>query len=106
MIKVSVLYPNKAGAKFDHEYYKNTHMPLVKSKMGAALLYYTVDKGLAGGAPGEGPTYIGMCHLFCESVESFQAAFGPHAGEILADIPNYTDIQPVMQISEVTVERA
>ncbi|HEX4856988.1 MAG TPA: EthD family reductase [Limnobacter sp.] len=106
MIKVSVFYPNKAGAQFNHEYYKNTHMPLVKSRMGAALKYYTVEKGLAGGAPGEGPTYVAMCHLLCDSVESFQAAFGPHAGEILADVANYTDIQPVMQISEVVVERA
>lgn len=44
-----------------------------------------------------------MCHVFCESVESFQAAFGPHAKEILGDVRNYTDIAPVMQISEVVV---
>ncbi|MBU0783876.1 MAG: EthD family reductase [Gammaproteobacteria bacterium] len=103
MIKVSVMYPNKAGAKFNHEYYRDSHMPLVKSKMGSALLYYTVDKGLAGGAPGEGPTYLAMCHLFCDSVESFQSAFGPHASTIMADIPNYTDLQPVLQISDVVV---
>ncbi|HEY1058014.1 MAG TPA: EthD family reductase [Limnobacter sp.] len=102
-IKVSVMYPNKAGARFDHEYYKNSHMPLVKSKMGDALKYYTVDRGLAGGTPGEAPTYVAMCHLFCDSVASFQAAFGPHAQTILADIPNYTDLQPVLQISEVVV---
>lgn len=103
MIKVSVMYPNKAGAKFNHEYYRDSHMPLVKSKMGSALLYYTVDKGLAGGAPGEGPTYLAMCHLFCDSVESFQSAFGPHSSTIMADIPNYTDLQPVLQISDVVV---
>ena len=68
--------------------------------------YYTVDKGLAGGAPGVPPTYVGMCHIFCDSVESFQAGFGPHAKEIMADIPNYTDLTPVLQISEVVVERA
>lgn len=106
MIKVSVMYPNTPGARFDHAYYRNTHMPLVKSKMGQALLYYTVDKGLAGGAPGQPATYVAMCHLFCDSVESFQAAFGPHAQAIMADIPNYTDLQPVLQISEVVVERA
>jgi uncharacterized protein (TIGR02118 family) len=44
-----------------------------------------------------------MCHIFADSVESFQAAFGPHATEIMADIPNYTDLAPVMQISEVIV---
>jgi uncharacterized protein (TIGR02118 family) len=44
-----------------------------------------------------------MCHIFCDSVERFQAGFGPHAKEILADIANYTDLTPVMQISEVVV---
>ena len=103
MIKVSVMYPNKPGARFDHNYYANTHMPLVKTKMGSALNSYTVDKGLAGGAPGQPATYVAMCHLFCDSVEKFQAGFGPHAEAIMADIPNYTDLSPVLQISEVVV---
>jgi uncharacterized protein (TIGR02118 family) len=103
MIKVSVMYPNTAGARFDHGYYRDKHMPLVASRMGAACRFYTVDKGLAGGAPGTEATYVGMCHLYCDSVESFQAGFGPHAQEIMADIPNYTDLAPVIQISEVVV---
>ena len=44
-----------------------------------------------------------MCHLYCDSVESFQAGFGPHAEQIMADIPNYTDLAPVLQVSEVVV---
>jgi uncharacterized protein (TIGR02118 family) len=44
-----------------------------------------------------------MCHIFCDSVASFQAGFGPHAQEIMADIANYTDQTPVIQISEVIV---
>ena len=106
MIKVSVMYANTPGARFDHEYYRDKHMPLVKKRMGDACRYYTVDKGLAGGAPGAPATYVGMCHIFCDSVESFQAGFGPHAKEIMADIPNYTDVTPVIQISDVVVERA
>ena len=47
------------------------------------------------------PHIVGMCHIYADSVESFQAAFGPHAKEIQADLPNYTDIPPVLQISEV-----
>jgi uncharacterized protein (TIGR02118 family) len=105
MIKVSVMYPNTPGARFDHEYYKSRHMPLVKSRMGDHCQYYTVDKGLSGGASGTAATYVAMCHIFCESTAAFEAGFGPHAKEILADIPNYTDLEPVMQISEVTVER-
>src|SRR6516225_5421606 len=82
---------------------RNKHMPLVKARMGASCRFYTVDKGLAGGDSGEPPTYIGMCHIYCDSVESFQVSFGPHAEEIMADIPNYTDLTPILQISEVVV---
>ena len=84
---------------------REKHMPLVKARMGDACKYYTIDKGLAGGAPGAPATYVGMCHIFADSVEAFQKSFGPHAKEIMGDIPNYTDIAPVMQISEVVVEK-
>lgn len=103
MIKVSVMYPDAPGARFNHDYYRDQHMPLVKARMGAHCRSYTVDKGLAGGAPGQPATYVAMCHLYCDSVESFQAGFGPHAQEIMADIPNYTNLAPVVQISEVVV---
>jgi uncharacterized protein (TIGR02118 family) len=93
VIKVSVMYANKPGVRFDHGYYRDKHMPLVKARMGESCKFYTVDKGLAGG----------MCHMFCDSVETFQAGFGPHAQEIIADMPNYTDQPPIVQISEVIV---
>ena len=44
-----------------------------------------------------------MCHIYADSVEAFQKGFGPHAKEIMGDITNYTDLSPVMQISEVVV---
>ena len=103
MIKVSVMYPNDPGAHFDHAYYVNKHMPMVQARLGSACRFYTVDKGLAGDGPGDPPTYVAMCHLYCDSVESFQAGFTPHAEEILGDIPNYTNVTPVVQISEVVV---
>jgi len=103
MIKVSVMYANTPGCKFDHAYYASKHMPMVKRKLGEACKSYTVDKGLAGGAPGAPATYVGMCHMFFDSVDAFQTAFAPHAQEIMADIPNYTDQTPVIQISEVVV---
>ena len=49
LIKVSVMYFNKPGVRFDHDYYRTKHLPLIKSRMGAALKYYTIDKGLADG---------------------------------------------------------
>src|ERR1044072_703654 len=68
MIKVSVMYPNRAGARFDHGYYREKHLPLIKSRMGAGLDYYTIDKGLSGGTADAPPAYIAACHLMCKSV--------------------------------------
>jgi uncharacterized protein (TIGR02118 family) len=101
MIKVSVLYPNEENKKFDMEYYCNNHMSLVREKLGAALKGSAVDQGLSGAEPGSPATYVVMCHLTFDSVEAFQGAFGPNAEAIMGDVPNYTDIQPVIQISEV-----
>jgi uncharacterized protein (TIGR02118 family) len=103
MIKVSVMYPYAPGARFDHDYYRDRHMPMLKARLGDACKSYTIDKGVAGAAPGTPPVYIGMCHVFAESAAISQAAFGPHAKEKLGDIANYTDLKPVMQISEVVV---
>jgi len=104
MIKVSVMYPNQPGARFDLNYYCEKHMPMVRERMGKHLQSYTVEKGLAGAAPGQPAPYLAMGHLFCESVEAFQAGFGPHVKEIMGDIPNYTDSSPTVQISEIVVD--
>jgi uncharacterized protein (TIGR02118 family) len=60
-----------------------------------------VEQGLAGAVPGSQPTYIVMGHLYFDSVEAFHNAYGPHAKAIRRDLPNYTDIQPKIQVSEV-----
>ncbi|MDX2369556.1 MAG: EthD family reductase [Colwellia sp.] len=101
MIRVSVMYPNTSDATFDIDYYCNTHMTMVGELLGDALKDSNVDSGLAGGAPGEMAPFIAMGHLIFDSVDSFQNAFGPHAKKILADIPNYTNAQPQIQISEI-----
>ena len=101
MIKVSVMYPQSPGTRFDHDYYREKHLPLIKRSMGAGLKYYTIDKELTAGAP-----YVAMCHLMCDSLESYQSAMGPHAAEIKADIPKFTDRTPVTQISQVVVEHS
>ena len=101
MIRVSVLYPDKAGSTFDMEYYLGTHMPMLRKKMGAALKGMTVDQGLSGGQPGTTAANRVIATLMFDSLEAFERAFGPLAGEIQADIPHYTNIAPTIQISEV-----
>jgi uncharacterized protein (TIGR02118 family) len=103
MIKLSVFYPNQEGKKFDMDYYCNKHIPMVAQLLGDAVKGASVEEGLGGGAPGEPATYIAMGNLYFESMESFQNSFGPNASKIMADVPNYTDIEPVIQLSKAMV---
>jgi len=41
-----------------------------------------------------------MFYMYFESIEAYQNSFGPNAEKIRNDIPNYTNIQPIVQISE------
>ena len=101
MIKVSVLYPHTEGAAFNMDYYLTSHMPMVRDTLGAACRGVAVEEGLSGGAPGSKPAYVAMGHILFDSLATFQTAFAEHAPKFLADIPNYTTIQPLTQISEV-----
>ncbi|MGM5471133.1 EthD family reductase [Flavobacteriaceae bacterium LMO-SS05] len=102
-IKVSVLYPSGRDKKFDMDYYCNKHVPMVARLLGDAVVGATVEKGLGGGAPDTTPTYAAMGNLYFNTMESFQNSFGPHAKTIMGDIPNYTNIEPVIQMSEVLI---
>jgi uncharacterized protein (TIGR02118 family) len=101
MIRVNVLYPNNPGSTFDMDYYLSKHMPMVRNRLGAVLKGMTVDQGLSGAQPGTDAAYRVLATLLFDSVETFEAAFIPHAAEITGDIPQYTNIAPTIQISEV-----
>jgi uncharacterized protein (TIGR02118 family) len=101
MIKVTVLYPAGENTKFDMSYYCEKHMPTARERFGAACKGMSIEQGLAGGAPGSPPTYVAMGHFLFESTDAFQAAMAPHAAELMDDVANYTNVQPLIQISEV-----
>lgn len=100
MIKVSVFYANQPGNHFDIDYYCTKHIPMVRQLCGSTLLNAAVEQGVAGATAGAPPPFLAMGHLYFETVDAFQSAFGPHTSEILADVPNYTNIQPIIQVSE------
>jgi uncharacterized protein (TIGR02118 family) len=92
MIRLSVFYPKTEGATFDHDYYKSNHVPLAAKTWGVPA---TIDKGI------DGP-YEAAVHFTFESLEAMGAAMGSaDTGAIMADVPNYTTITPVMQTSEI-----
>ena len=93
MIRLSVLYPATEGAKFDHDYYRDKHVPLAVKTWGIET--YEIDKGV------DGP-YVAAVHFFFESTDAIAAAMASEGtGAIMADVANYTDIAPVLQTSEI-----
>ena len=93
MIRLSVFYPSAEGATFDHDYYRNKHVPLCTKTWG--LSGAEIDKGI------DGP-YVAAVHFTFDSLDALQAAMGSEGtGAILADVANYTSITPVLQTSEI-----
>jgi len=101
MVKVSVLYPNRADTKFDMTYYLNHHIPMVRRLLGSALKGVSVEQGISGQEPGSAAPYIATGHLLFDSLQSFQGSVVPHAQELTEDIPKYTNSQPLFQIGEI-----
>jgi len=101
MCKVSVLYPNGENKTFDMDYYCNTHLPMVNELLGSFLKDATVEKGLGGATPGSTAPYACMGNMYFDSASDFGQAFGPNAQKIMGDLPNFTNIEPIIQVSEV-----
>jgi uncharacterized protein (TIGR02118 family) len=93
MIRLSVLYPTAEGYTFDHDYYRDRHVPLALQTWGLAGA--EIDKGV------DGP-YIAAVHFRFDSLEAMTAALSLEGtAQVTADVTNYTNITPVMQISEI-----
>jgi uncharacterized protein (TIGR02118 family) len=102
MIRVMVAYPNRPGSRFDLDYYMKKHIPMVEEKMAPhGLTGWTVSKGLGGLTPGTPAPYVVHAHLDFQSLEGLQAGLAVEGAAIMGDIPNYTDLQPEIQVNEV-----
>ncbi len=99
---VSVLYPAKSGGRFDLDYYMQKHIPLVKSRWGPLGLGRVEVLRCTGAPSGAGPYQL-IALLTFASPDAFQEAAKQHAKEILGDIPNFTDVEPVVQFNEPMV---
>ena len=105
MIRVTALWPRTNDSHFDMEYYLTKHVPMTKARLESAgfPVVAEVDEGLGSLTPGEPPAYAAIGTLLFETMEDLQTGLAAHAAEILADIPNFTNVQPVIQIGSVVL---
>ena len=101
LIKVSILYPYGEGKTFDFQYYKEKHMPMVAGYLGSNLVKYSIEKGLASGIPDTPLPYMAIGIFYIKNLDEYKAAITPNRETIRADFPNYTNISPIILVSEV-----
>lgn len=101
MIRLLVLYPQTQGARFDFDYYLSKHIPMGRKLAEGTGVEYQVDQGVAGMMPGTPAPFVAIALLTAPSMEVLQQYLATHGPALMSDIPNYTDIQPVVQVSEV-----
>ena len=105
MIKVTFLYPNTPGSHFNADYYIDVHMPLAIKRLGSALKGVTAEIGVSSAMPDQPPLNAAIATFTFDSVQAFGEAVMPHYAELQGDIPNYTDIEPIVQISELRISQ-
>lgn len=107
MINISSIYPKQDDGTFDYEYYLNTHMPMSIDLLSKAPGFkgVSVETGMEIDYPEIKSRYFAMCHYYFDTLENFLSAFMPHAETLQGDIPNYTNVDPVTQISEVQISQ-
>ncbi len=101
MIRLTVLYPAKDGEPFNYDcFFSNHHKLIVARLKPQGLVSCEMDKGVSDPAGGKAP-YLAIAYLKFDSVDALQKALAKHGAEIMADVPNYTKIEPIMQVNEV-----
>ena len=101
LIKVSIMYPFAEGKTFNMDYYESKHMPMVAGYLGENLIKYTIEKGVSSGIPSQPLPFMAIGIFYVKSLSDYQAAVGPHRDAIRADFPKYTNISPIILVSEV-----
>ncbi|WP_432710575.1 EthD family reductase [Pedobacter sp.] len=101
LIKISVMYPYAEGKTFDLAYYETKHMPMVAGYLGDNLVRYTIEKGLSNGLPNQPLPFMAIGTFYVKRLSDYQSAVTPNRDAIRADFKNYTDVIPVILVSEV-----
>lgn len=101
LFKVAILYPSGEDKTFDMEYYEKNHMPMVAGFLGKNLKFYEIDKGIAGRTPEDKAPFVAIGYFYVYDIAEYHKAIAPNRETIVKDFKNYTNIQPVVQISEI-----
>jgi len=69
--------------------------------LGKNLKYYEIDKGIAGRTPTDKVPFVAIGYFYIADVAEYNKAIVQNRDAVVNDIKNYTNIQPIIQISEI-----
>jgi|SRR6185369_6301793 uncharacterized protein (TIGR02118 family) len=106
MTRITFVYPKSKDARFDLHYYVEKHMPWSIDLLSVhpGFRSVSVERGVSGG-PGADAPFVAVCNFLFETLDDFMDAVTPHLAALRADMRNYTDIEPIFQVSEVLISR-
>lgn len=100
MYCVTVLYPNTPDAQFDFAYYRDQHIPMMLQLLGDNVLSTELRRGLQAVDGSQAP-YLCLLNTHIRSLQQFTQVMSEHSAQVLGDIVNYTNLQPIIQIDEI-----
>ena len=80
----------------------NKHVPMVHRLLDPlGLVRSEAETGVSGADPKSPAPFALASHLIFNSAEEVHRALAAHGREIMGDIPNYSQVQPQVQIGEI-----
>jgi uncharacterized protein (TIGR02118 family) len=106
MFRVVIMYPKTNDSHFDMNYYLSHHIPLVREIFNKTSLgKIEIDQGIANAFPDQPVPYASITLFHFEKIEDFQNGMMTRGNEIVGDMPNYTNVQPTIQIDQVVISQ-
>ncbi len=97
---ITVLYPSGPDAKFDFAYYQSHHIPLIMRLYGKGVAKMEIRRTVS--TPDASPApYLAVINIWVGSDKAFDDATAKHAKELIDDVPNFTNMKPVILNGEV-----
>jgi uncharacterized protein (TIGR02118 family) len=101
MIRITLLYRDSEGAHFDFDYYVNNHVPMSRRLLSdCEVSSIEVQKCLRTLDSGK-PKVVCIAHVDFETEDGLNKALKVHGATLMADFPNYTNIDPEIYICGV-----
>jgi uncharacterized protein (TIGR02118 family) len=105
MFNISFLYEKKEGAVFNEDYFINTHIPMVLKLLSDKRGFkgVSVEVGLDIKEPNLASPFIAICQYYYDTIENFMNEYSYHENKISGDLVNYSDVKPIIQISQIKI---